>query len=121
MESQHIEEGVMAIGLIFEVPNTTQSQYDQVREAVMPNGQPPAGMLYHVAGPGQGTWIVVEVWESEAAARRFADEQLGQQLQQAGIPNAQPKFFQVYKTMEGMTVEAAEEVAEELVKRENLE
>ncbi len=84
----------MTIGLIFEVPNTTQAQHDPVREAVMPNNQAPTGMLYHVAGQGQGTWIVVEVWESEQTARRFAEEQLRQQLQQAGIPDVQRKHLE---------------------------
>jgi len=41
----------MAIVLVFAGAGITQAQYDQVRKEVSPDNKPPAGMLYHVAGP----------------------------------------------------------------------
>lgn len=90
----------MAIGAIFEAPNVTKAQYEQVRAQVMPDNRPAQGMIYHSAGPLEnGGWCVFEVWESHEAADRFFKEKLGQALQQAKI-NVQPRFFEVQNTVE---------------------
>ena len=77
----------------------TQAQYDQVHGAVTPRNRAPAGLLYHVAGPTDGGWRVVEVWESQEALDRFFQEKLGQALQQAGL-TAPPQVWQVHNTMQ---------------------
>ena len=90
----------MAIGAIFEAPNLTQAQYEQVKEQVMPANKPAPGLVYHSAGPLEsGGWSVFEVWESHEALDRFFKDKLGQALQQANI-NVQPRFFQVHNTIE---------------------
>jgi len=85
----------MAIGMIFDANDVTEKQYDQVRAEVMPNDALPNGMLYHAAGPREGGWSVVEVWSSEADARRFFDDKLNKALERAKI-SVKPKFFQVH-------------------------
>ena len=77
----------------------TQAQYDQVRNAVAPGNRAPAGMLYHAAGPTETGWRVVEIWESQEAVQRFFDQQLGQELQRAGI-DVQPQQFEVVNIMQ---------------------
>lgn len=89
----------MAIGAIFEGASVSQAQYEQVRDQVAPGNRPPPGMLYHAAGPSEGGWCVIEVWESQEAIDQFFQQKLGQALQQANI-NVQPKFFQVINTMQ---------------------
>jgi hypothetical protein len=89
----------MAIGMIFDIPGVTQAQYEQVRKAVSPDNRLPSGMLSHVGGPTDNGWCVVEVWESDEAAGKFFQEQLGQELQKAGI-NGQPRRFEVFNTMQ---------------------
>ncbi len=89
----------MPIGLIFEGPGVTQAQYEQVRNAVAPNNCAPAGLLYHIAGPMENGWRVIEVWESQEALQRFFDQQLGQELQRAGI-SVQPQQFDVVNIMQ---------------------
>lgn len=89
----------MAIGLIFDGPGVTQAQYEQVRDEVCPGNKLVPGMLSHTAGPSDSGWCVVEVWESQEAAKRFFDEKLGQALQKAKI-SIQPRFFQVTNTMQ---------------------
>lgn len=87
----------MAIGAVFSIPGVTQAQYDQVFKQVAPNDRPPAGMLFHVAGPTETGWCVIELWESQEAAQRFFDQTLKQALEQAGIPTDPPIVsFQVY-------------------------
>jgi len=88
----------MAIGVIFNGMGVTEAQYRQVLNQTSPGNQPPAGMLYHAAGASENGFCVIEVWESQAVAERFFQEQLGTALQAAGI-NVQPTLFEVVNTM----------------------
>lgn len=88
----------MAIGAVFEGAGVTQAQYNQVRDEVAPGNKAPAGMLYHAGGPGEGGFVVIEVWESQEALDQFFQNKLGSALQRAGI-NVMPRFFQVTNTM----------------------
>jgi quinol monooxygenase YgiN len=76
----------------------TQAQYDQVRNELAPENSPPPGMLYHVGGPGENGWVVIEIWESQEVAKRFFDQKLRQALQKAQV-SVQPPFFQVHNLM----------------------
>jgi hypothetical protein len=84
----------MAVGALFEAKGVTQAQYEQVRNEVIPGGQLPTGLLYHVAGPMEDGWRVIEVWESQEAIQRVFEERLGAALQRAGI-SVEPKFFPI--------------------------
>ena len=88
----------MAICLIFDAPGVTQAQYDQVRNDVA-GDRPPDGALYHVAGPSENGWYVVEVWESQEALDRFFRDKLQQALQKAGITH-QPRLLEVAQIMQ---------------------
>jgi quinol monooxygenase YgiN len=92
------EGGAMAIGVIFEGAGVTQAQYEQVKNQVLPGNKPAPGMLYHVGGPTENGWCVVEVWESQEAMDRFFQQGLGKALQEANI-NIQPRPFQVFNTV----------------------
>ncbi len=83
----------MAIAMLFEVSSLTQEQYDAVAREV---GLPAPGRIFHLAGPMEGGWRVLEVWESQEAADTFYRERLGQALQNVGITDVQPKVFQVH-------------------------
>lgn len=82
----------MAVALIIEVPGATQEQYDTVVEGL---GEPTLGegQSHHFAGPIEGGWCVVDVWESRQHFDRFLQERLGEQIQRAGL--AQPKITEV--------------------------
>jgi hypothetical protein len=66
-----IEAGIMAIGVILEVPGGNQQQYDQIMKDLDLKGKLPDGGLCHFAGPMDGGWRVVDVWESKEAFERF--------------------------------------------------
>ncbi len=89
----------MAVCLIFEGPGITEAQYDRVRNEVAPGDQPPAGAVYHVAGPTETGWCVVEVWESQEAAERFFRETLQPLFQAHGVPEAPPTVFPIHNRM----------------------
>ncbi len=90
----------MAVAILVEVPNANSSQYDAVIKEVFPGGTPPGGLLFHVAGPAEGAWRVVDVWESQQAFDSFAQTTLVPAMQRAGI-QAQPviKSWPVHNTV----------------------
>ena len=65
----------MAIAMMVDNPEGSQEIYDRVREQI--GLEKPAGGIFHVAGPSpNGGWRVIEVWDSEADAKRFVTERL---------------------------------------------
>src|SRR3954453_6764663 len=51
--------------------------YDHVLEDMGLDDHVPEGAVWHYAGPYEGGWRVVDVWEDEGAFERFAQEQIG--------------------------------------------
>ena len=90
----------MAVGLIFDVPGARQEQYDAVMEGL---GEPRLGegQIFHVAGPIDGGWCVVDVWESRAHFDRFLQDRLGEQLQSAGLAMPEIREFPVHAEERG--------------------
>lgn len=66
----------MAVVVVNEIKGATQDFYDQVNPKVMPGGQAPEGMQVHIAGPIEGGWQVITVWDSEERFQQFRDEKL---------------------------------------------
>ena len=52
-------------------PGATKQQYIATVDAVHPAGDLPRGQVFHAAGPTEGGWLVVAVWESKEACDRF--------------------------------------------------
>ena len=90
----------MSVAIVFNAAGCTQAQYDQVQKELHPDKKPPAGMLFHVAGPTSEGWRVVEVWESQEAADRYFQTTLGAALQKAGIEAVRPDVFPAYSVMQ---------------------
>jgi hypothetical protein len=85
----------MAVCLVINVPGATLEQYDEVRGAIDPLGE---GQTWHVAGATADGICVVDVWNSREDFDRFLQQQLGEQLQRAGIPEPQITEFEVHAT-----------------------
>ena len=60
----------------------TAEQYEVVLGAAHPGGALPPGQTYHAAGPTEGGWLVVAVWNSKDAYDRFLSETLMPTLSQ---------------------------------------
>lgn len=89
----------MAVGLLIEIPGGTQQQYDAVMDRLdlaRPDAIWPEGILCHVAGPMEGGWRVVDVWQSQEHFDRFFREKLEQAIREVGVPPFQPKTFPVH-------------------------
>jgi hypothetical protein len=74
----------MAVVVVNEIPQGSQELYDQVNPKVMPDGQLPEGCQVHIAGPANGGWRVITVWDSEEQFQQFRTEKLIPALQEAG-------------------------------------
>ncbi len=89
----------MAVCLMFDAPGGTSDQYDQVRNEVAPGELPPPGALYHVDGPTEGGWYMVEVWDSHKALDSFVTEVLRPALERAGL-SGEPRVLDVASVMQ---------------------
>lgn len=89
----------MPVAMMVDNPHGSQEIYDQVREQV--GLDRPAGRVLHVAGPSpNGGWRVIEVFETEDAAKQFARERLGPAFQAIGAPPPPPpEFWPVHNHM----------------------
>lgn len=88
---------VRATGVLFDLPGLTQHQYESLMDALWLEHELPDGALLHVAGPHPaGGWLVVDVWESEAAFDQFARERLIPAARSVGIPPVKPRLFPVH-------------------------
>ena len=64
----------MAIVAEFNIPGMTADQYDRVVQELEAKGAgAPKGRTFHVAGPTDTGWRVVDVWESEEHLDRFGE------------------------------------------------
>lgn len=89
----HDKRGVdrMPEALILEFTGLTNADYEAVNAnlGIDPDtgkGDWPAGMLSHAGGPGDdGTFVVVEVWSSQADQAAFMDSRLGPALGAASV------------------------------------
>jgi hypothetical protein len=57
-------------------PGGTEEQYRATLAAAHPAGGLPDGQVYHAAGPTEGGFLVVAVWESKEHFDRFLQEKL---------------------------------------------
>jgi hypothetical protein len=75
------EEVALSVVLVSEGPGITRETYQEVirrftggkARMESPADWPVEGLLAHIAGEGPNGFRVVDVWESEDAARRFGD------------------------------------------------
>ena len=86
----------MAVVMIMEWEGVTPGQYDQARQLVQWDVEPPLGALYHVAAfDGKGL-RVTDVWESAEHFQNFVDSRLMPGVQRVGI-QGEPKI-EIYPT-----------------------
>jgi hypothetical protein len=74
----------MAVVVVAEIEGGNQDFYEQVSSKAMPGGQMPEGGQVHIAGPTEGGWRVITVWDSEEQFEQFRNERLIPALREAG-------------------------------------
>ena len=88
----------MPVVIVHQGTTMTQKRYEEAVRKLSgksrvetPADWPVEGLLVHIAGESDGGFRVVDVWESEEAARRFGDR-LVPILQEVGIKE-QPEMY----------------------------
>jgi len=74
----------MAVGLRLRFEGGTQEQYDAVHGHIDADANPPQGLIFHMAGPTEEGWGIIDVWESRDSFDRFLADRLGPALQELG-------------------------------------
>jgi hypothetical protein len=82
----------MPVVLVHQGPTLTRERYEEAVGTLTGHGRglrtpadwPVEGLLVHTAGEGGSGFRIVDVWESEGAARRFG-EVLMPMLQEVGV------------------------------------
>jgi hypothetical protein len=74
----------MAVVVVAEIEGGTEELYEQVSGKATPGGELPDGGKVHIAGPTEGGWRVITVWDSEEQFETFRNERLIPALQEAG-------------------------------------
>ena len=77
----------MAVLMIGEVPNLTEDIYGSMIEQMKPGMVGAKGFIAHSGGPHpNGGWRVVEMWESEADAQAWFDDNVKPNLPPGIVP-----------------------------------
>ena len=88
----------MPFGVLQEMPSVTEEEYRRVEKHLGPDRPP--GLIAHVAGPTPEGWRIINIWESDAAYRRFTSERLmraaGLAAQEEGFDPAKAALFRVH-------------------------
>jgi hypothetical protein len=92
---------IMALTVLYQIPGLTQDQYDQIIETLQAGGITAQGRIYHVAGPMEGGWQVLDVFESQEAFERFIGGGLGPVMQRLGIAPPPMTFSPVHNMLRG--------------------
>lgn len=91
----------MGITVLYEIPGLTQDQYDKIIEELQSGEINAPGRVFHVAGPLEGGWQVIDVFESQQAFEQFIGGGLGPVMQKLGIAPPPLKISPVHNLIRG--------------------
>lgn len=89
----------MAIAMLLEFRGVTLEQYDAVVADMHLGGKPYKGGIFHVAGPTESGWRIVDIWESQEAFDSFAQSHLMPITQKHGIAPPEVSVWPVHNTL----------------------
>jgi hypothetical protein len=75
----------MPVVIVNEIEGGSQEMYDRVNSKVMPEGSLPDGCQVHIAGPTDGGWRVITVWDSDEQFQQFRNDTLIPAMQEAAV------------------------------------
>ena len=90
----------MAVGIRLKFAGGTQDQYEAMHSQVRADEDPPAGLIFHSAGPIDEGWGVIDFWESRAAFDEFLQTRVQQAVTASGMETQGPpdiKEFPVHE------------------------
>ena len=87
----------MAVAVQLDFEGATLAQYDEIckKMGLTPKGPGPAGAISHFATMTDSGLRVVDVWESQAAFDKFAQEKIGPYSAEVGL--TAPPAVQIFE------------------------
>ena len=85
----------MAILVVGEATGMTAEEDTAAARQLYPEGSLPAGFRIRMAGPMDGGWRIVTLWDSKADWERFRDERLAPALAGIGQALGAPEIWPV--------------------------
>jgi hypothetical protein len=89
----------MAIVVIDQAPGVSVEQWEALQRKLKDSTNPPSGLNVRLAGPVEGGWRVISVWESQEAYDAFRRDQLAPAIQQMGITKDQLQIAPLHSVM----------------------
>jgi hypothetical protein len=83
----------MAVLVVSTVPGGTAEQDQAIMKALNLGDAPPPGARIRMAGPVDGGWRILSLWESQEEFERFRDDRLMPALEQVGRPAPQFEYW----------------------------
>ncbi len=94
----------MAVCYVMEWSGVNEAQYQAVLDELRITrfeGPTADGGISHLAGPVDGGWLIVDIWESNEAFQRFLADHLGPASAKVGVPQPSVRTFPVYDYFTG--------------------
>lgn len=61
---------------VVRMPGLDPDSFTAMDARILPEGRPPEQLTFHVNGPIDGGWCVIDAWESKEARDRFLEERI---------------------------------------------
>jgi len=74
----------MAIGLRIKFAGGTQEQYDAMHAEMNVDADQPEGLIFHMAGPIEDGWGIIDAWESRGHFDAFQAGRIGPAMEKLG-------------------------------------
>lgn len=87
----------MPVLVVIEVPGGSSALDDALTEAWEIETRPPAGNLLRMAGPMDGGWRVLSLWESRRQFQTFLEDRLHLPLQDSDAGQPVISFWEIDK------------------------
>lgn len=75
----------MAVSVVTRYPDLSAATYDQVIASLELDVNPPAGAILHVAGEGDHSFVICEIWQTEQTFHAFYDYRFRPALRTHGV------------------------------------
>ena len=86
----------MAVAMLLEWPGADEQVYRSLVEALDLGDTLFPGAILHLAGPTDGGWRAVDVWDTLEAFERFRSEKLTPAMAQVGLPTPRVDAWPVF-------------------------
>jgi hypothetical protein len=76
---------------VVTIPGLDAESFAAADAEILPDGRPPEHLTFHVNGPVDGGWCVVDAWDSKDARDRFIEERIRAVMETAPLTGP-PQF-----------------------------